>query len=98
MASASESQAGAAPLPTPDAMRGWGIAEVAKWALTIRGITFDHADILFKNEVTGEDLLDHVTEEKLKRLGMPGGPAWRISSALAAINPVEAAMPSSMGE
>ena len=48
--------------------------------------------------LTGEDLLDHVTEEKLKRLGMPGGPAWRISSALAAINPVEAAMPSSMGE
>jgi hypothetical protein len=98
MASASESQAGAAPLPTPDAIRSWGVAEVAKWASTIRSIDAGDAAILVKNKITGEDLLDRVTEEKLERWGMPGGPAGRIMSALAAVKPAEAAVPARMGE
>jgi hypothetical protein len=98
MASA-DSQACAAPLPTPDAIRGWDVAEVAKWALTIRSVDTGDAAILFNNKITGEDLLDHVTEEKLERWGMPGGPAGRIMSALAAaVNPAETAVPASMGE
>jgi hypothetical protein len=79
-------------------MRGRGIAEVAEWALTICGITSTHTDILVNNEITGEDLLDRVTEEKLERWGMPGGPAGRIMSALAAVKLAEAAVPASMGE
>ena len=89
---------GAPPLPTPDAMRCWGVADVAKWALTIRGIDADDAAILVKNKITGGDLLDRVTEEKLVSVGMPLGPAGRIMSALAAINPAVAAVSSSIGE
>ena len=86
-----ESPAGAATL---DVVRGWGIKEVAKWAMTSINIKSEHADILLKNEVTGADLLDHVTEEKLILLyKMPGGPAGRIMSAVAAIK--QAAVPSS---
>ena len=98
MAAASESEAGAAPLTTPDAIRSWSVADVAKWVVKIHSITSAHADILFKNEITGEDLLDHVTEEKLERWGMPGGPAGRIMSALAAVKSAESAVPASMGE
>ena len=98
MASASESQAGAAPLPTLAAMRGWGVSEVANWAKTIHDITPQHADILVENEIKGADLLDRVTQADLERWGMAGGPAGRIMSALAADKPVEAAVPASMGE
>lgn len=96
MASASDVLVAAAPQITPDAMRGWGIAEVVRWALTIRNISSDHANILGKNEITGEDLLDRVTEEKLVSVGMPLGPAGRILSALAAVKTAEATGPSSV--
>ena len=99
MASASESQAGASAMPTPCDVRSWGVSEVAEWALAIRSISSIHVNILIKNEITGEDLLDRVTEEKLVVLyKMPGGPAGRIMSALAAINTAEKAVSSSMGE
>lgn len=86
------------PLPTPDTIRCWSVNKVAMWALTIDGITSSHTDILLKNEVTGADMLDSVTTEGLERWGMPGGPAGRIMSVLAASRPVEAALTSSTGE
>jgi hypothetical protein len=74
MASASESHAGAAPLPkplpTPDAIRSWGVAEVAQWALTVRSITSDHANVLFKNEIRPRD------ERGARALGHAGRPRW----------------------
>ena len=99
MANASESQAGAAPLPTPDTIRSWGVKEVSKWAMLIDGIDAEDAAILVKNKIKGADLLERVTEEKLVLLcKMAVGPAGRIMSALAAIKSVEAAVPASMGE
>jgi len=98
MASASESQAGASAMPTPCDVRSWGVSEVAEWALAIRSISSIHVNILIKNEITGEDLLDRVTKADLLAVGMALGPAGRIMSALAAINTAEAAVSSSMGE
>ena len=85
MASASTSQVGTAPLPTPDAIRGWDFSQVAQWASKIDGITSTHVDILFNNEITGADLLDSVTKDDLFKVGMPLGPAGRIMSAVAVI-------------
>ena len=85
MASASESQESAAPLRSLDVMRGWGIADVARWTASLTGLTSAHADILLKNEVTGADLLDGVSIEGLHAVGMLLGPAVRIMAALAAI-------------
>ena len=79
-------------------MRSWGVAQVAKWALSIDGVTPVHTDILFQNEITGADMLDRVTEKKLERWGLPGGPAGRIMSALASINSAEAVAPVTKGE
>jgi hypothetical protein len=80
-------------------MRGWSTEEVAKWALTIDGITTTDTAILLNNKIRGVDLLERVTEDKLVRMYMmPGGPAGCIMSALAAIKSVEAAVPASMGE
>ena len=95
MSSASAVHVAAAPLLTPDAFRRLNVAEVAKWALTIRDIVSYHANFLVKNEVTGADLLDRVTEEKLERCGMPGGPAGRIMAAVAAIKIAEVVAPAS---
>ena len=87
------------PAPTPDTIRSWGAAEVAKWALTIRSIDYADAAILAKNKITGEDLLDRVTKADLVAVGMPLGPAGRIMSALAAAQSVEApVVPTCMGE
>lgn len=58
-----------------------------QWSISI-GIDADDAAILVKNKITGADLLDIVTEEKLKELGMPLGPSWRLLSAVAAIKRV----------
>lgn len=98
MASESNEHVSGAPQLTPDAMRSLGVAEVAKWAFTTCRITHANAEILVKNEITGEDLLDRVTEKKLVFAGMPLGPAGRVMSAVAAVKTVEVAMPSSMGE
>jgi hypothetical protein len=86
------------PVSMPDAMRGWGVNELALWALAIDGIIADDENILVKNRITGADLLDRVTEEKLERWGMPGGPAGRIMSAVAAFKSVKVAVPASIGE
>ena len=85
-------------MPTPSDVRSWGVSEVAKWALAIRSIDADDAAILVTNKITGEDLLDRVTKADLLAVGMPLGPAGRIMTVLAAINPVEVAVPASMGE
>ena len=98
MANASESQAGAAPLPTPDTIRSWGVKEVSNWAMLIDGIDAEDAAILVKNKIKGADLLERVTTADLLAVKMPLGPALRIMSALAAIKSVEAAVPASMGE
>jgi len=82
MASASESQAGAAPLPSCDAMRGRGVAEVALWALTIDGIDADDAAILVQNKITGAVLLDRVTEDKLVSLYNARRPRWAYHECL----------------
>lgn len=79
-------------------MRGWGVAEVVQWALTIDRLDADDAAILAKNKITGVDLLDRVTAAALERWDMPGGPAGRIMGALAAVKTAEAAVPGSMGE
>lgn len=76
-------------------MRGWGIAEVAQWAASLNGLTSDHADVLFDNEVTGADLLDSVTKDDLLRVGMPLGPTGRIMAALAAIKIADVVAPTS---
>lgn len=61
-----------------------GIDDVRRWSLTA-GIDADDAAILVKNKITGAELLDVVTEEKLAQMGMPLGPSWRLMSAVAAI-------------
>ena len=83
---------------SPEEVRGWDVKAVAAWALTIRGIDAEDVAILLKNKITGEDLLERLSEAKLVDLcKMPGGPAGRIMGALAAIIRTETVPSASAG-
>ena len=83
---------------TPEVMCSWGAPRVKQWAMTVKGITEAHANILVAQEIDGAALLDVVTEEKLiKMYGMPGGPAGKLMNAVAAIKKVGGTVPTDSG-
>ena len=76
--------AAAAVLPTPEEVRGWRKEDVASWALKL-GLDDDDVATLVDQKIDGKRLLDVVTEEKLRAVGMPLGPAGDVMNAVAAI-------------
>ena len=76
--------AAAAVLPTPEKVCSWCKEDVASWALKL-GLDGDDVAKLVEQKIDGAALLDVVTEEKLERWRMPGGPAGKLINAVAAI-------------
>ena len=74
----------AAALPTPAEVRGWSKKDVASWALNL-GLDGDDVAKLVEQKIDGKRLLDVVTEEKLRAVGMLLGPAGDVMNAVAAI-------------
>ena len=70
--------------PTPEDVRGWHKEDVASWALNL-GLDGDDVAKLVEQKIDGKRLLDVVTEEKLRAVGMLLGPAGDVMNAVAAI-------------
>ena len=82
---------------TPKVMCSWGAPRVKQWAMTVKGITEAHANILVAQEIDGAALLDVVTEEKLFKVGVLLGPAGKLMNAVAAIKEAGGTAPTGGG-
>ena len=87
----------AAVLPTPDEVSSWGAEDVKQWAMTVKGITEMHANILVAQEIDGAALLDVVTKDDLLKVGVPLGPAGKLMNAVAAIKKAGGTAPTDGG-
>ena len=64
-----------------DDVRNWSDDDVRNWAIGTVDIAVKYADMLVEQEIDGTALL-LMTEEKLERYGIPGGPASKLFAAI----------------
>ena len=69
-------------LLTAAEMKTWDVARVLAYAEGELKLGAKAVEVLTKNEITGEDLLD-MTAADLRANGLPGGPANRLATAIA---------------
>ena len=67
-------------LPAVAEVMTWNTPRVAEFAAGL-GLSVAATEILVKNEITGESLLN-LTEDKLRADGMPRGPASILAAAI----------------
>ena len=70
--------------PTAEDVRKFTVEDVRKWASESVGIDDEDAKKLVDQKIDGEALLE-VTEEKLERWHIPGGPAIKLMKAINAL-------------
>ena len=68
-------------LPSVDVVKTWDTAHVVKFASDL-GLSAAATEVLKKNEINGESLLN-LTKEDLRADGMPRGPAIILAASIA---------------